>query len=261
MLVLSRRESDKILFPSLGISVEVLRIQGNKARLGISAPSDVPILRHEIADLKDVHFAPGKKRNDDRLRNLVFAIRNRLDVATSGLNQLHTSLDEGPGTGQSEQALIEELYSELRSLEREANQILEDSGMPVNQTPQALLVEDSATERQLLEAYLDLCGFAVTTAEDGQDALDYLSLHARPDVVLLDMMMPRIDGPAFVRAVRSDPKLRGLSIFALTGMEREDVDIPTGFQGVNRWYVKPVNPRTLVHDVAMYLTEAPTMVA
>jgi CheY-like chemotaxis protein len=88
-----------------------------------------------------------------------------------------------------------------------------------------------------------------------------LSLHNRPDIVLLDMMMPRIDGPAFVRAVRSDPKLQGLSIFALSGMERQDVDIPTGFQGVNKWYVKPVDPKVLVHDVAMYLTDAATMVA
>ena len=52
MLVLSRRESDQILFPSLGIAVEVLRVQGNTARLGISAPTEIPILRHEIADLK-----------------------------------------------------------------------------------------------------------------------------------------------------------------------------------------------------------------
>lgn len=259
MLVLSRRESEKVLFPSLGISVEVLRVQGNKARLGISAPANVPILRHEIADLKEIEFTPDEDIKDNRLRDLVFTIRHRLDTASLSLNQLHTSLDTG--TSESAQALIEDLFGELRSLEREANRILEDAGVPVNHTPQALVVEDSATERQLLEAYLDLCGFHVTTAEDGQDALDYLSMHARPDVVLLDMMMPRIDGPAFVRAVRADPKLRGLSIFALSGMEREAVDIPIGFGGVNRWYTKPVNPKQLAHDVAMYITNAPTMVA
>ena len=139
--------------------------------------------------------------------------------------------------------------------------MLEDSGVPINQTPQALLVEDSATERQLLEAYLDLCGFNVTTAEDGQDALDYLSLHARPDVVLLDMMMPRIDGPGFVRSVRADPKLHGLSIFAISGSERRDFDIPTGPEGVDRWYTKPLNPKTLVSDVATHLTNAPLPIA
>jgi carbon storage regulator CsrA len=71
MLVLSRRESDKVLFPSLGITVEVLRVQGNKTRLGITAPDDVPIVRHEIANLKDIEFAPEKSKNTDRLRRLV----------------------------------------------------------------------------------------------------------------------------------------------------------------------------------------------
>ena len=260
MLVLSRRESDKILFPSLGISVEVLRVQGNTTRLGISAPAEITILRHEIANLKVIEFAPGKQQNDDRLKALVHAIRTRLDVASVNLNQLHALLD-GAANETSQKNLIENLFGELQSLEREAIHVLEESGIPVNQTPQALLVEDSATERQLLEAYLDLSGFNVTTAEDGQDALDYLSLHARPDVVLLDMMMPRIDGPAFVRAVRSNPKLRGLSIFAISGSHRNDFDIPTGPRGVDRWYHKPLDPKALVCDVATHLTNAPLSVA
>lgn len=259
MLVLSRRESDKVLFPSLGISVEVLRIQGNKARLGISAPTDVPILRHEIADLKAIDFSAGTEQTDDRLKTLVHAIRRRLDVASVSLNQLHATVD---GTAsQSAQTLMEELFSELQSLEREANQVLEETGVPVNETPQALLVEDSATERQLLEAYLDLSGFNVTSAQDGQDALDYLSLHARPDVVLLDMMMPRMDGAEFVRTVRADPAMKGLSIFALSGSDREEFNIPTGPMGVDRWYTKPLNPKSLVADVANHLTSAPLLVA
>lgn len=257
MLVLSRRESEKVLFPSLGISVEVLRVQGRKTRLGIQAPADVPILRDEIADLKNIEFTPSKHVNDDRLRHLIFAIHNRLGAASVHLNELHSSLDAG--VNELEQALIENLFRELRLLEREANQVLEDSGVHVNQTPQALLVEDSATERKLLEAFLDVSGFSVTTANDGQDALDYLSMHARPDVVLLDMMMPRIGGPEFVRAVRANPALRGLSIFALTGMGREEFDIPTGPEGVDRWYLKPVNPKTLVADVATHICNSPTL--
>ena len=259
MLVLSRRESDKVLFPSLGISVEVLRVQGNTTRLGISAPTDIPILRHEIADLKDVDFAPGKQGNDNRLQDLVNTIRQRLDTTATNLNELHASLDGRQC--EHAQEMIEDLFGELRGLEQEANQVLGDSGVPVNETPQALLVEDSPNERRLLESYLDLCGFNVTTAEDGQEAIDYLSLHARPDVVLLDMMMPRIDGATFVRTVRADPKYRGLSIFALTGMERKDFDLPTGPDGVDRWYVKPVNPKQVVSDIATHITNAPILVA
>lgn len=252
MLVLSRRESDKILFPSLGISVEVLRVQGNKTRLGIEAPDDIPILRHELASLKDVEFTPGPRTQTDRLRELIYAIRTRLDTTATQLNRLHSSLDGIQND--SAQNLIDELFGELRSLEQEAHRVLEDSGVAVNATPQALVVEDSAAERKLLEAYLEMSGFDVNTAEDGRDALDYLSLHSRPDVVLLDMMMPRVDGPEFVRQVRTDPQLRGLSIFALTAMTPDEVDIPTGPDGVNQWFLKPVNPRALVHEVAEHLT-------
>ncbi len=260
MLVLSRRESDKVLFPSLGISVEVLRIQGNKTRLGISAPDDVPILRHEIAGLKDIEFAPGEGSQADRLRHLVHSMRGHLDATATQLNQLHTSLDQSGND--SAQTIIDQLFGELRALEKEAHQVLEDSGKQFNVTPQALLVEDSAAERKLLEAYLDVSGFAVTTAKDGRDALDYLSLHAPPDVVLLDMMMPRMDGVEFVKNVRSDPKLKQLSIFALTGLEQHELSqlgIPTGPEGVNQWYTKPVDPKSLVHDVAVHLTSLATV--
>lgn len=257
MLVLSRRESDKILFPSLGISVEVLRIQGNRARIGVQAPDDVPILRHEIANLKDIDFTPGTNTQNERLRSLVFAIRSRLDTTATRLNELHCSLDGGGN--ERAQALIDELFGELRSLETEAHHVLEDSGISINQTPQALLVEDSAAERNLLEAYLEMSGFEVQTADDGLDALDYLSLHARPDVVLLDMVMPRMGGEEFVNQVRRDPELKGLPIFALTGMQRGETDLPVGPEGVDQWYTKPINPRALVQGVAEYLTAAVTV--
>ena len=118
MLVLSRKETDKILFPSLGITVEVLRVQGNKTRLGIQAPEDVPILRDEIGQVKKVEFTPDKHLNDDRLRDLVSAIRKRLNSATENLNQLHTSFDKE--SNESSQCMLEDVFIELRSLEREA---------------------------------------------------------------------------------------------------------------------------------------------
>ena len=50
MLVLSRSREQKIVFPTLGISVEILQIAGNKVRVGIDAPADIPVHRHEVAE-------------------------------------------------------------------------------------------------------------------------------------------------------------------------------------------------------------------
>lgn len=49
MLVLSRGRNDKVVFPTLGISVEILRVAGNKVRLGIDAPHEIPVHRHEVS--------------------------------------------------------------------------------------------------------------------------------------------------------------------------------------------------------------------
>ncbi len=70
------------------------------------------------------------------------------------------------------------------------------------------------------------------------------------------MVMPRMNGVEFVRQVRQNPEMKGLAIFALTGMEREAIDLPLGPDGVDQWYSKPINPRTLVQGVAEYLTAA-----
>ena len=50
MLVLSRGRNDKVVFPTLGISVEILRVAGNKVRLGIDAPHEIPVHRHEVSE-------------------------------------------------------------------------------------------------------------------------------------------------------------------------------------------------------------------
>jgi carbon storage regulator CsrA len=50
MLVLTRRLNDKVVFPTLGVEVEVVRIEGSKVRLGITAPANIRVHRHEIAD-------------------------------------------------------------------------------------------------------------------------------------------------------------------------------------------------------------------
>ena len=213
MLVLTRRESEKVLFPTLGISVELMRIQGNKARLGINAPKDIPVIRHELTERTPSELVPVGGDANRPLRELANTVRMRIDWASTALDKLRESI--GAEGEKHAREIVNELYRELESLEKEANQLVE--WPDTARRKHILIVEDSAVERKLMAAVLELSGLSVTTADDGHEALEFLSMHAKPDAVLLDMFMPRCDGPEFVNQVRSNSNLADLIIFAVSG--------------------------------------------
>lgn len=244
MLVLTRKETEKLLFPTLGITIEVLRIRGNRTRLGIEAPTEIPVVRHEVAGLKSVEFT-SEESPTAQLSRLHQALRARLDRASVTLNQLHRHLENCGGS--EAQQLVSDVFRELNALDREAGEVIEG---PSSRVPRALLVEDDENERELLGGFLRLSGFDVTLACDGLDALDYLSLHAPPDVVLLDMLMPRCDGASFVREVRSTAALSKLKLFAVSATDPSSLGVTTGGGGIDRWFPKPVDVEYLVHAVA-----------
>jgi DNA-binding response OmpR family regulator len=112
------------------------------------------------------------------------------------------------------------------------------------------VVEDDANESELLAAFLRLSGFDVDTASDGCDALDYLSCgRRRPDVVLLDMQMPRCDGASTISAIRENPAYSGLRVIAVSGRVPADMGVTVGPSGVDKWFRKPLNPQTLVSEL------------
>jgi len=252
--VLSRKVTDKVLFPTVGITVEVLSVRGNTTRLGIDAPTEIPICRHEIADLKSIEFdedeATGLK-----LSRLAHSVRTRLDSATAALNQLHQQFDGNADNAVQDRIL--DVFRELKALDREANAAIETGEVP---PPQALLVEPDASERRLLAGYLRMNGIETTTAIDGREALGYLSLHAAPDIVLLDMQTPGCDGRCLVRSIRSTKGFDGLKLFAVCSTDPNSLGIATGPDGIDRWFQKPVDPERLVSEIAEELGVAATAV-
>lgn len=111
-------------------------------------------------------------------------------------------------------------------------------------------MEDDGNERELLAGVLGMNGCECATAAadgdgDGDEALDYLATHARPDVVLLDMPMPRCDGPTELRAIRSNPMTAGLKVIAVSGSSPQEMGVAVSPRGVDVWFTKPRNPRSL----------------
>ena len=83
-----------------------------------------------------------------------------------------------------------------------------------------LVVEDTQIVREPLSRLLSSEGFAVTTAADGSEAMAALTDAGSPpvDLVLLDVLMPRMDGVAFLQAMRADPRFRDTPVIGLTGI-------------------------------------------
>ncbi len=151
--------------------------------------------------------------------------------------------------GQVENAdrTLVKVLSEFQSLDEDLG--TRDTAAPPAAARHALLVEDDANESELLAGFLRLSGFEVDTAADGCDALDFLSEHGQPDVVLLDMQMPRCDGPATISAIRQNPQFSGLRVFAVSGRVPADMGVTVGPTGVDRWFRKPLNPQSLVAEL------------
>ena len=111
-----------------------------------------------------------------------------------------------------------------------------------------LVVDDDAVIRQLICVNLELEGFEVHTAEDGQDALDKIR-DVDPTVVTLDIMMPRLDGWETAARLRNDPATAHVKVILLSARAQEaDVRRGKGI-GVDAYLTKPFDPDDLVDAV------------
>ena len=245
MLVLSRRAEEKIVFPQSGITVHVLGVRGNVVRIGVEAPPEIKVLRGEL----DGTQAPATAAAAAKRPAPSHALRNRLNK----ISLLTSLLERQWAAGRTDEAAatLRKLSDVVNSLNRDGAAGGKTAGAPAK--PRTLLVEDDAEDRELLAGLLSLNGVECDTAEDGLAALDFLSSHERPDFVLLDMYMPRCDGPETVVRIRRDPRLADLKVFAVSGTSPRDLGLPTGPEGVDAWFPKPVNPQTLWESIQKHL--------
>jgi CheY-like chemotaxis protein len=117
-----------------------------------------------------------------------------------------------------------------------------------DRTPRVLVVDDDEAVRQIVTLNLQFEGFEVATAVDGQDCLEQVG-EVRPDVVVLDIMMPRLDGWETLARLRADPATAGLKVLVLSARAME-ADLRRGDRaGVDAYMTKPFDPDELVRTV------------
>ncbi|PDP84848.1 response regulator [Glycomyces fuscus] len=108
-----------------------------------------------------------------------------------------------------------------------------------------LVVEDDDVIRELIRLNLELEGFEVFTAVDGQDCLDRAA-HIDPHVVTMDVMMPRVDGWTAVERLRADARTRDRPIIMVTARTQEADHRRGEAIGVDAYLTKPFDPDVLI---------------
>lgn len=116
--------------------------------------------------------------------------------------------------------------------------------------PSVLVVDDTPSIRLLIRTNLEIEGFLVEEAKDGQECLDRLfGGDPLPDVLTIDIMMPRLDGLNTVHALRVDPRTEDLLIVMVT-TQAQAADIERGRKaGIDAYVTKPFDPDHLVRTI------------
>jgi twitching motility two-component system response regulator PilG len=125
-----------------------------------------------------------------------------------------------------------------------------DDARPKGKT--ILVVDDSATIRKLISGKLEKSGHHVICASDGVEALERLA-GQRPDLVLLDITMPRMDGYEVCKQIRSNPECKDLPVVMISGKDGFFDKVRGRMAGTTGYVTKPFGPETLMKALETYL--------
>ena len=114
--------------------------------------------------------------------------------------------------------------------------------------PLVLVVDDYEDTRDLYAEFLKHAGFRVDTAEDGEQAIAKARA-LRPDLIVMDMTMPKVDGLQATRVLRADPATRDIVIIALSGAALPEHGRAAYESGCDEYLTKPLSPHALANAV------------
>lgn len=139
----------------------------------------------------------------------------------------------------------------IRMSEIEKQQSIHNS-MPKNRT--ILVVDDSATVRKLISGKLEKCGHEVICAIDGVDALEKLK-EISPDLILLDINMPRMDGYQVCKLIRGNDEMKDTPVVMISGKDGFFDKVRGRMAGTTGYITKPFGPETLMKMVETYIVQ------
>jgi two-component system cell cycle response regulator DivK len=117
-----------------------------------------------------------------------------------------------------------------------------------------LIVEDSELNRRLLEAVLEPHGYRLLVAEDGETGLALARTH-QPDLILMDVLLPGIDGYEATRQLRADPETRQIVVIALTASASDEERAQALAAGCDAYISKPIDTRAFPQQIRQFLAD------
>jgi CheY-like chemotaxis protein len=124
----------------------------------------------------------------------------------------------------------------------------------MNAVSSLLIIEDSATTRAVIKAYLVGHHFNFIEGSEGQEGLRLARQH-HPDVIVVDLKMPGMDGFTFCRTVRADARLKETPIILLTSSKGADVKREAIAAGASHFMTKPTNGEELAQRIVSFVKE------
>ncbi len=121
-------------------------------------------------------------------------------------------------------------------------------------TKRILVVEDQADNRQIIRDMLAGTDYEIVEAENGEEALAAVAKQ-RPDLILMDIQLPVMDGYTATRRIKADPALRSIPIIAVTSYALSGEDKKAREAGCDAYIPKPYSPRELLAKVRQYLSD------
>jgi two-component system cell cycle response regulator DivK len=119
-------------------------------------------------------------------------------------------------------------------------------------TKRILVVEDHEDNRQILRDLLGAAGFEIVEAHDGESAHPAASAH-KPDLILMDIQLPGIDGYEATRRIKGDPALAAIPLIVVTSYALSGDEDKARTAGCDDYVAKPYSPRQLLAKIRHYL--------
>ena len=115
-----------------------------------------------------------------------------------------------------------------------------------------LVVEDTEDNRQILRDLLGMAGYEMIEAHDGAEGVSQATAH-KPDLILMDIQMPVMDGYEATRRIKADPELKTIPIIAVTSYALSGDEDKARAAGCDDYITKPYSPRALLAKINQHL--------